>query len=182
MDYSNNTKVIQWHKNLWKSDKTNNKFMEKLGKRTKHTFGNWQINWLSNHVSKILTQSVVDKYIKFLGFFYKWFFFSIQNTDLKVVFCIHIIKPLVCLCVCLMLRPVHIFGPISNLLISTDSPWYREGLKIISRVIGAGTKKNLMYTGFFKSVKNVHPTDVHPTDVCPTGVHRTDVCLIGVSH
>ena len=50
MDYSNNTKVIQWHKNLWKSDKTNNKFMEKLGKRTKHTFENWQINWLSNHV------------------------------------------------------------------------------------------------------------------------------------
>ena len=141
MDYSNNTKVIQWHKNLWKSDKTNNKFMEKLGKRTKHTFGNWQINWLSNHVSKILTQSVVDKYIRFLGFFIS-VFFSIQNTDLKVVFCIHIIKPLVCLCVCLMLRPVHIFGPISNLLISTDSPWYREGLKIISRVIGAGTKKN----------------------------------------
>ena len=98
MDYSNNTKVMQWHKNLWKSDKTNNKFMEKLGKRTKHTFGNWQINWLSNHVSKILTQFVVDKYIRFLGFFIS-VFFSIQNTDLKVVFCIHIIKPLVCLCV-----------------------------------------------------------------------------------
>ena len=48
----------------------------------------------------------------------------------------------------------------------------------------------LMYTGFFKAVKNVRPTDVRPTgvcptdvsptDVCPTGVRPTDVCLIGV--
>ena len=139
MDYSNNTKVIQWHKNLWKSDKTNNKFMEKLGKRTKHTFGNWQINWLSNHVSKILTQSVVDKYIRFLGFFISVFFF---NTEYRFKGCfLYPYNKAACLCVCLMLRPVHIFGPISNLLISTDSPWYREGSKIISRVIGAGTKK-----------------------------------------
>ena len=43
----------------------------------------------------------------------------------------------------------------------------------------------LMYTGFFKAVKNVRPTDVRPTDVrptdiCPTGVRPRDVCLIGV--
>ena len=33
----------------------------------------------------------------------------------------------------------------------------------------------LMYTGFFKAVKNVRPTDVSPTDICPTGVN-----LIGI--
>ena len=38
----------------------------------------------------------------------------------------------------------------------------------------------LIYTVFFKAVKNVRPTDVRPTDICPTGVHPTDVCLIGV--
>ena len=98
MDYSNNTKVIQWHKNLWKSDKTNNKFMEKLGKRTKHTFGNWQINWLSNHVSKILTQSVVDKYIRFLGFFISVFFF---NTEYRFKGCfLYPYNKAACLSVC----------------------------------------------------------------------------------
>ena len=98
MDYSNNTKVIQWHKNLWKSDKTNNKFMEKLGKRTKHTFGNWQINWLSNHVSKILTQSVVDKYIRFLGFFISVFFF---NTEYRFKGCfLYLYNKAACLSVC----------------------------------------------------------------------------------
>ena len=105
--------------------------------------------------------------------------------------CIYIIKPLVCLSVCLSRRPVHNFGPISKLFTFTVSPWYRDGLNIISRVIGAGTKIFFYCTlVFFKAVKNVRPTDVRPTGVrptvvCPTGVRQTgvrptDVCLIGV--
>ena len=192
MDYSNNTKVIQWHKNLWKSDKTNNKFMEKLGKRTKHTFGNWQINWLSNHVSKILTQSVVDKYISFLGFFISVFFF---NTEYRFKGCfLYPYNKAACLSVC-----VSDASPCPHFWADFKST-YIYGLPMVQGRFknyfqgnrSRNKKKILMYTGFFKSVKNVHPTDVrptdvhptdvHPTDVCPTGVHRTDVCLIGVSH
>ena len=111
-----------------------------------------------------------------IRFFYKCFFFNTEYRFKGCFFCIHIIKPLVCLCVCLMLRPVHIFGPISNLLISTDSPWYREGLKIISRVIGAGTKKNFNVHWFFQ-VGQKCPSDRCPSNRCLSNRCPSDRCL-----
>ena len=54
-------------------------------------------------------------------------------------------------------------------------PWYREGLIIISRVIGAGTKKISFAHWFFQGGQKC-PSDICPSDRCPSDRYPSNRC------